>query len=132
MRTAEMLMTYPGEIGVDRETLGRAIQAVTECAQTCTACADACLAEKSPGDLVACIARNLDCATVCRATAEVLTRQTASDAELLRALLRACVAACRSCAQECEKHAGMHEHCRVCAESCRACEDACAELLRAL
>ena len=32
-------------------------------------------------------------------------------------------------AEECEKHAGMHEHCRICAEACRRCEQACDQLL---
>jgi Domain of Unknown Function (DUF326) len=42
------------------------------------------------------------------------------------------VAACRSCGDECERHAAMHEHCRVCAEACRRCEQACNELLAAM
>lgn len=33
------------------------------------------------------------------------------------------------CAEECEHHAGMPEHCRICAEACRRCENACAALL---
>jgi Domain of Unknown Function (DUF326) len=28
-----------------------------------------------------------------------------------------------------ERHARMHEHCRVCAQACRRCEQACRELL---
>ncbi len=37
-----------------------------------------------------------------------------------------------SAGDECEKHAQMHEHCRVCAEACRRCESACADLFAAL
>jgi hypothetical protein len=39
------------------------------------------------------------------------------------------VVAVAACARECERHAAMHEHCRLCAEACRACERACGELL---
>ena len=74
---------------------------------------------------------NLDCADTCDATRRVLTRQTAFEPRLVRALLEACVEACRICAEDCERHAqemGM-EHCRLCAEACRRCEQACKELL---
>jgi len=47
-------------------------------------------------------------------------------------LLEACVAICKSCGDECERHAQMHEHCRVCAEACRRCEQACRQLLAAM
>jgi hypothetical protein len=33
------------------------------------------------------------------------------------------------CGVECEQHAGMHAHCRVCAEACRNCAEACRRLL---
>ena len=50
------------------------------------------------------------------------------DGVVTRAQLEACITACRACGDECERHAEMHEHCRICAEACRACEAACAEL----
>jgi hypothetical protein len=78
--------------------------------------------------LVRCIRLNLDCAAVCGATGAVMSRQTAFDPALARALLEAC----DRCAAECERHAGHHEHCRVCAEACRRCETACREALSAL
>ncbi|GAB7046643.1 four-helix bundle copper-binding protein [Catenuloplanes indicus] len=43
--------------------------------------------------------------------------------------LNACSQACTACGDECESHAGMHEHCRICADACRACEQACRDLL---
>ena len=72
------------------------------------------------------------CADQCVATAHVLSRHTGKGAELVKAVLEACVAACRSCAEECEAHAHHHEHCKVCAEACRACEEACQRLLNAI
>ncbi len=129
MKTTEMLETYPASMNVDRQLLAHVIDTVVACGQACTACADACLSEEMLADLRKCIRTNLDCADVCATTARVLSRHTGYDANITRAQLDACVTACRSCGDECERHAGMHEHCRVCAEACRECEEACAELL---
>jgi hypothetical protein len=98
----------------------------------CTACADACLGEETVAHLTKCVRTNLDCADVCETTSRVLSRHTGYDAHLTRAVLEACMQACRSCADECERHASLHEHCRICAESCRTCEQACRDLIEAL
>ncbi|EWT07723.1 hypothetical protein N864_23395 [Intrasporangium chromatireducens Q5-1] len=128
-----MLEAYPRDLGdVDRARFTTCIQACFECAQACTACADACLSEEMVTELVTCIRTNLDCADLCASTGAVLSRHTGYDANLTRAVLEACAQACKACRDECERHAGMHEHCRVCAESCRRCEQACRDLLGAL
>jgi hypothetical protein len=124
-----MLEAYPKSMNVDRALLARVIESIVECSQACSACADACLSEDSVAELRKCVRTNLDCADVCDATARVLSRHTGYDANISRALLEACIAACKACGDECERHASMHEHCRVCAEACRACEAACRELL---
>lgn len=128
-----MLETYPRSFNVDQELLAKAIDAIVDCGNTCTQCADACLSEAalSP-ELAKCVRLNLDCADVCEATSRVISRQTEYDAEVSRLLLQACAATCRSCGDECEGHAEHMEHCRICAESCRRCEDACRELLAAM
>ncbi|MEH1130591.1 four-helix bundle copper-binding protein [Micromonospora sp. CPCC 206061] len=127
---AAMLDTYPVDLGgVDKQALARCIEECFTCSQACTACADACLSEEHVADLVKCVRGNLDCADICDTTGRVLSRHTGYDANLTRAVLEACAMACRSCGDECERHAGMHEHCRVCAEACRRCEQACRELL---
>jgi hypothetical protein len=129
----EMLRTYPaGFGGTDRDALARAIGQCFDCAQTCTACAGACLSEDGVANLVKCVRICLDCADICDATGRVLSRHTGYDANLTRATLQACVTACGSCADECERHAQMHEHCRVCAQACRRCEQAGQELLASL
>lgn len=129
IKSAEMMESYPAEINLDRQLLARAVDALVECAQACTACADACLSEEMVAELRKCIRTDLDCADICAATANVLSRHTGYDANITRAQLQACVAACKSCGDECERHAEMHEHCRVCADACRRCEEACKELL---
>ena len=132
MKTSEMLQTYPAEINLDRDLLARVIDALVECSQACTACADACLSEDMVAELRKCIRSNLDCADSCAATSRILSRHTGYDANITRAHLEACIAACRACGDECSEHAGMHEHCRVCTDACRACEEACRELLTAI
>lgn len=106
------------------------LDALENCAATCTSCADACLGEiESINQLRHCICTNLDCADVCAATARVLTRQTEAPNELVHAQLHACIVACQLCAEECERHRDMHEHCRICAEICRQCQERCNYLL---
>lgn len=132
MKANQMLATYPASINLERALLARVIEAVTTCAQACTACADACLSEEMVADLRTCIRSNLDCADSCSTTGRILSRHTGYDANVTRAHLEACIAVCRACGDECEQHASMHEHCRVCAEVCRECEAACSELLAAI
>ena len=124
-----MIESYPQSINLDRGLLANCIKACVDCAQACTACADACLGEDMVAELTKCIRTDLDCADVCETTGRVLSRQTGYDAELTRAVLLACAQACRSCGDECERHASMHEHCKVCAEACRRCEQACRAVL---
>ena len=131
-KAQEMLETYPRTINVDTGVLAATIEALLECANTCTQCADACLSEQDVPAMVRCIRLNLDCADVCTATSRVVSRQTEYDANVTRALLEACIAACKSCGDECESHGEHMAHCRVCSESCRRCEQVCRELLAAM
>ena len=127
--TSAMLESYPAEIDLDRSRLASTVDVLIACAQACTGCADACLAEKSVADLTRCIRTDLDCADVCETTARVLSRHTGYDAGVSRVVLEACATACKVCGDECASHAAMHAHCQVCAEMCRTCEQACRELL---
>jgi Domain of Unknown Function (DUF326) len=132
-QTAAMLDSYLGDLGgIDRDALATCIDACFECAQVCTACADACLSEEMVAELTKCIRIDLDCADICATTGAVLSRHAGYDANLTKVVLQACRTACAGCAIECEDHAGMHEHCRICAETCRRCEQACADLLASI
>lgn len=131
--TDALLKSHPVKLAqANQDQLLACLQACLECSQTCTACADACLAEDMVVELRACIRTNQDCATICSATAEVLSRLTASNAEVIHSLVDACKIACRVCGDECERHAEMHDHCRICAEACRRCEQACDQFLATL
>jgi hypothetical protein len=127
-----ILKTHPRSLIAETAVLARCIDECSECAATCTICADACLGEGDVSDLVRCIRLCLDCADVCVQTGRILSRQTDPDADVQRGALNVCLAACRASAAECERHAAHHEHCRLCAEECRRCERACADLLAAL
>jgi len=128
----QMLETYPRPLGVDAGVLAGAIDALGDCAQACTADVAADLGEQNVAEMVRCIRLCLDCADICAATLGVLSRQADYDAMVTRPLLEACAAICQGCGDECERHARMHEHCRVCGEACRRCEQACRELLGAI
>jgi hypothetical protein len=130
--TRQMLDSFPGTLNVDPGLLAAAIDAISDCGQACTADTDADLGEQDVAEMVRCIRLCLDCADVCTATAGVISRPADYDTDVVRPLLDACVAICKSCGDECERHAGMHVHCRICAEACRRCERACRQLLGAM
>ena len=127
-----MLITIPRTSNLDIRVLVATIDALDDCARACIADADSDLNEQNLSELVKCIRLCLDCADVCAATVRVTSRQTEYDATLTKSLLETCTATCKSCGDECERHAQMHDHCRVCAVACRRCEQACRELLAAM
>lgn len=128
----EMLQTHPKASTVDLQSMRECIDACYDCAQSCNSCADACLAESGVQELVRCIRLNIDCAEICATTGNIMARLTERTPGIIGKMMEACVEACRACAQECERHAGMHEHCRVCAEARHRCEQACQTMLQSM
>lgn len=129
MQTQHVISLHPDAKDLDLHVLIACIDECADCARACASCADACLSEPAVEHLRQCIRLNLDCADVCRMTADLCSRRTGSNPELMAAALALCAAACEACREECARHAGGHEHCRACAESCRTCADACREAL---
>jgi hypothetical protein len=129
MTVRDMFQAHPRPSALDSDLLLRCIEDCTDCAATCTSCADADLAEPDVAELIRCIRLCLDCADACEVTGRILIRRTEPDLGVLRAQTEACATTCRACAEECEKHAAHHEHCRICAKVCRRCEQSCRELL---
>lgn len=129
----DLLNSHPKRIAdLDVNAVVDCIAACYECEVACNSCADACLSEDNVQMLLQCIRLNQDCANICAATGHVLSRQTESSMRLIAAQVDAMELACRLCAEECEKHAQIHEHCRVCAQACRRCERACRHIMEAL
>ncbi|APL95679.1 four-helix bundle copper-binding protein [Sphingobium indicum] len=121
MSIHKMIALHP-DVGENfNETLATASRHAMFCAEMCTSCADACIAEKM--DMAQCIRSCLDCADVCAATGRLAIRRTAQNIETLRLMLETCARVCELCAEECARH--EHEHCRLCAEMCRECAADC-------
>jgi hypothetical protein len=127
-----MLEEHAQPTDADLDARVRCIEACGECTMVCTSSADANLSESDVQAMVRCVRLCLDCADVCAATSRIVTRQTAWDVDVIRAVVEGCVAACRASREECTRHAEHHEHCRICAEVCERCEHACTALLAAL
>jgi uncharacterized protein DUF326 len=128
----QILDTYKLDPRLDRGILGETIDALYDCIQACIVDTDADLSEHDLADMVRCVRLCLHCTDVCTAAAAVLSRPAEHDANVVRPLLESCVAICSSCGDECERHAPMHDHCRVCAAACRQCEQACRKFLGAI
>jgi hypothetical protein len=128
----QMLETHPRGAAIESGALLECIDACFDCAQSCTADADADLAEDDVGMMIRCIRLCLDCADLCTTTGQILSRQAEFEPDLARTVVQACAQVCRACAEECERHADHHEHCRVCADVCRRCDQACVDVLSIL
>jgi hypothetical protein len=64
----QLLHAYPRKVDVDADVLAATIDALSDCAEACTADADANLGERNVAEMVRCIRLCLDCADVCGAT----------------------------------------------------------------
>ena len=129
---SELVKTNPNRALADEAALIKAIETCLVAAHACVACADACVGSADPKALARCIRITIDTGDVCASTWRMLARQEGPDIAMLARQLDLCAYACRRSAEECERHASMHEYCRVCAEACRWCEKACDTLLSGL
>src|SRR5262245_24347348 len=68
MTLREIIQAHPQPLSIDPAVLTRCITECSDCAESCTSCADADLAEPDVEDLVRCIRFCLDCSDVCTAT----------------------------------------------------------------
>ena len=125
MNVREMMRAHPRAGRDISNPLVECIERCFSCAQTCTACADASLAEDAIEPLRRCIRLDLDCADICITTGTIASRRTETSEQVLLQLLELCANICQICAEECEEHAAHHEHCKICAAECRRCEESC-------
>jgi hypothetical protein len=101
------------------EQYSTCIEACNECAIDCEHCAVACLEEPNVSTLGRCIRLDLDCASICRVAAELMSRGSEAAVDVCRLTAQIC----RMCAEECRKHS--MDHCRRCAEACERCAAEC-------
>ena len=104
---------------------------MTNCAETCHDCADACMA-LIPNCLDHC-AKNghpvetehintlMDCAEICETTHNFIQRGSAHHAMACAA----CAAVCEACAKCCDALGIDDEPTRACAGACRTCAESC-------
>lgn len=92
MTIREVLEARPQSTSGDPDALVRCAEACSDCAAACTSCADADadLGERGLPELIRCVRLCLDCADICDATGRIVTRQTASDVDVVRAVVEAC------------------------------------------
>lgn len=98
------------------------IEACTECHRVCLETVDHCLRmggqHADPGH----VRTLLDCADVCRTSADFMTR----DSEYHGIVCAACAEICQACAESCERLGGAKMD--RCAQVCRRCADSCARM----
>jgi hypothetical protein len=114
--TSKLVVTLDG--------LATVLQALTDLDRVSTACATAMMSYNT-GDMVSATRAALDCADIATAAQRVLSRPTATDARVIRAILEAAATAADRCAAECGRHADHHGHCRVHSESAQRAAELC-------
>jgi hypothetical protein len=120
----EMLGTVTLESVFTIDGLAAVLQALTDLDRDSTTCAAAMMAHHT-ADMVSATRAALDCADIAVAAQRVLSRPTATDARVIRAILEAVATAADRCAAECGQHAGHHGHCRVHSESAQRAAAIC-------
>lgn len=100
------------------------IDACLKCAAICNHCASSCLKEDDVKMMSRCIQLDMECATVCYATAQLMSL----GSEKVKDMCKLCAAVCGACAIECSQH--DNEHCRECEAICRECADLCSVIVQ--
>ncbi|KAA5532311.1 four-helix bundle copper-binding protein [Taibaiella lutea] len=89
------------------------------CAAICSHCAASCTKESDVTMMANCIQLDMECETLCAATAKLLSLGSSYGLKLAAI----CADACEACARECSQH--ENKHCQECAAICSECADAC-------
>lgn len=121
MSIHKMISLHP-DVGQDfNPLLATAARHAMFCAEMCTSCADACMAEKM--EMTQCIRSCLDCADVCTAMGRIAVRRSGFNIEVVGVMLDSCARICDLCAAQCGRY--EHAHCKLCADMCRECAADC-------
>lgn len=104
--------------------LGTVLEVLTDLDRHSTSCATAMMAHNTT-DMLSATRAALDCADIAAAAHRVLSRATAADADVIRAILQAAATAADRCVTECGPHAAHHNHCRVHSETARHAAQLC-------
>ena len=102
-------------------------KACSDCQRACDTCATHCayLTAEGKKEHLTTLMTCQDCATVCAAAAQIVSR--AGPHSVL--ITECCARACDQCATACEKFSD-DKHMTACAEECRKCEKACRAMVK--
>ena len=120
----EMLGAVSLEPVFNIDELAAVLQALTDLDRDSTTCASAMMAHNAT-DMVSAIRAALDCADIAAAAYRVLSRASATDPNVISAILEATAIAADRCAAECGQHASHHDHCRVHSETAQRAAELC-------
>jgi len=98
------------------------IEACLNCAAICNHCASSCTQEQDVNMMAKCIQLDMECATLCYTTAQLMSL----GSKLAHEVWLICAEACEACAAECSKH--NTTHCKECVIACKACAVECREM----
>lgn len=121
-RTATKAAAHPHHGGKEEACA----KACSDCQRACDSCSTHCAEMLGSGkhEHATTLATCQDCADVCAAAAQIVSR----GGPFANSICKACAEICAGCAQACEKIA-HDEHMKQCAEECRRCEKACREMI---
>ncbi len=100
--------------------------ACSDCQRECSSCAAHCATQLREGhsDHAATLATCQDCADICSAASQIVSR----GGPFAEIICKACVDTCSKCAAACKKFPD-DEHMTNCASECLDCEKACREMI---
>ena len=98
------------------------IDACLACAAVCNHCASSCTQEEDVKMMASCIELDMQCATLCYASAQLMSMGSSSAKEVCAI----CAKLCEACGNECAKH--NTEHCQECARICKSCALECQKM----
>ncbi|WP_334173160.1 four-helix bundle copper-binding protein [Sinomonas sp.] len=118
----EALVVHPAAPDMDesqRAALGDCIDAALACTQACISGADSCLEEPTVAELRSVIRRQQDCASICTAAVQVLSRLGSDFGRMPDSIVRVMSEACEQCGEACGALADFYLHCRITADACQ-------------
>jgi hypothetical protein len=102
-------------------------KACSDCQRECDMCSFHCstLLAEGQRDHIASMRSCQDCAAICAASAQIVSR----GGPYSGLICEVCAKACDHCAKTCEKFP-KDEHMKKCAEECRKCQKACQDMAK--
>ena len=112
--------------GAISKEMQQCIKDCLECYATCEATVQHCLEMGGPHAEARHIGLLLDCAEICRTSADLMLRGSEHSGHVCGV----CADICRACEESCRR-IGDDEQMRKCAEICRRCAESCQRMARA-